>query len=166
MAQMETSMSSTRKAPVVDLTPMVDLAFLLIAFFMLATTLQKNNAMVLHMPMDTDKPASINPDRVLTLIVDAENTIWYYTADAIDAIEKTDLSTHGLREIVYQNNTRVHSQFGADKGLVCLIKLGDKANYKNMVDVLDEMEICDVATYAIQDMNVAETDFLTNNKNK
>ena len=161
MAQMVTGSSAQkRKAPLVDLTPMVDLAFLLIAFFMLTTTLLENNAMVLNMPMDTDDPATISRDRIMTILVGENNNIYYYKADELDKLKETDYKNDGLRNLLYDNNKRVNALFGNEKGLVCIIKLSENANYKNMVDVLDEMVICDVATYAIQDITEEEIDAL------
>ena len=165
MAQMVTGNSAQkRKAPFVDLTPMVDLAFLLIAFFMLTTTLLENNAMVLNMPIDTDDPVAINRDRLMTLLIGANNNIYYYNGDALEELEKTNFNNEGLRTLLYNNNKRVNALFGKEKGLVCIIKLSDEANYQNMVDALDEMVICDVATYAIQDIRVDELKALNEKK--
>ena len=165
MAQMVTGNSAQkRKAPFVDLTPMVDLAFLLIAFFMLTTTLLENNAMVLNMPMDTDDPAPISRDRIMTILIGENNNIYYYNADAVDQLEKTSYQKEGLRNLLYDNNKRVDALFGKEKGLVCIIKLSENANYKNMVDVLDEMVICDVATYAIQNITEEEINALKSEK--
>ncbi len=165
MAQMVTGNSAQkRKAPFVDLTPMVDLAFLLIAFFMLTTTLLENNAMILNMPMDTDDPAPISRDRIMTILIGENNNIYYYNADAVDQLEKTSYQKEGLRNLLYDNNKRVDALFGKEKGLVCIIKLSENANYKNMVDVLDEMVICDVATYAIQDITEEEINALKSEK--
>lgn len=161
MAQMVSGNSAQkRKAPFVDLTPMVDLAFLLIAFFMLTTTLLENNAMVLNMPMDTDDPSTISRDRIMTILIGENNNIYYYNADELDKLKKTDYQNDGLRNLLYDNNKRVNALFGNEKGLVCIIKLSENANYKNMIDVLDEMVICDVATYAIQDITEEEIDVL------
>lgn len=157
MAQMVTGNSAQkRKAPFVDLTPMVDLAFLLIAFFMLTTTLLENNAVVLNMPIDTDDPATINRDRLVTLLIGGNNNIYYYHGDEMKKLEKTNFNNAGLRDLLYKNNKRVNALFGKEKGLVCIIKLSEDANYQNMVDALDEMVICDVATYAIQDITTDE----------
>ncbi len=165
MAQMVTGNSAQkRKAPFVDLTPMVDLAFLLIAFFMLTTTLLENNTIVLNMPMDTDDPATINRDRLMTLLIGENNNIYYYNGDVLNELEKTNFNNDGLRELLYENNSRVNALFGKEKGLVCIIKLSEYANYQNMVDVLDEMVICDVATYAIQDITEEEIMMLNNKK--
>lgn len=165
MAQMVTGNSAQkRKAPFVDLTPMVDLAFLLIAFFMLTTTLLENNAMILNMPMDTDDPAPISRDRIMTILIGENNNIYYYNADAVDQLEKTSYQKEGLRNLLYDNNKRVDALFGKEKGLVCIIKLSENANYKNMVDVLDEMVICDVATYAIQNITEEEINALKSEK--
>lgn len=161
MAQMVSGNSAQkRKAPFVDLTPMVDLAFLLIAFFMLTTTLLENNAMVLNMPMDTDDPSTISRDRIMTILIGENNNIYYYNADELDKLKETDYQNDGLRNLLYDNNKRVNALFGNEKGLVCIIKLSENANYKNMIDVLDEMVICDVATYAIQDITEEEIDVL------
>lgn len=157
MAQMVTGNSAQkRKAPFVDLTPMVDLAFLLIAFFMLTTTLLENNAVVLNMPIDTDDPATINRDRLMTLLIGGNNDIYYYHGDEMEKLEKTNFNNAGLRDLLYKNNKRVNALFGKEKGLVCIIKLSEDANYQNMVDALDEMVICDVATYAIQNITTDE----------
>lgn len=165
MAQMVTGTSAgKRKAPLIDLTPMVDLAFLLIAFFMLTTTLMENNAMILHMPIATPDPAPVNPDRLITILVGSNNTVWYYNGSELKDAEKTNYTNSGLRAVLYENKQRVFTRFGAEKGLICLIKLSDEANYQNMIDVLDEMEICDVATYAIQNITPAEKELLLDKK--
>lgn len=165
MAQMVSGNSAQkRKAPFVDLTPMVDLAFLLIAFFMLTTTLLENNTIVLNMPMETDDPATINRDRLMTLLIGENNNIYYYNGDALDELAKTNFNNDGLRKLLYENSSRVNALFGKEKGLVCIIKLSEDANYQNMVDALDEMVICNVATYAIQDITEDEINKLNDKK--
>lgn len=90
MAQMDTASSGDKKggkkgkklSTRVDLTPMVDLAFLLITFFMLTTTMNKPQAMQINMPVernpDDPPPPEVPAAKVLTLILGSNNVIWYY----------------------------------------------------------------------------------------
>ena len=88
MAQMDTASGGGDKGKTkklstrVDLTPMVDLAFLLITFFMLTTTMNKPQAMQINMPVEREDgdppPPEIPAAKVMTLILGANNTIWYY----------------------------------------------------------------------------------------
>ena len=77
----------------VDLTPMVDLAFLLITFFMLTTTLNKPSAMELNMPKKIenpdDKPEEVRECQVLNLLVDTLDQVWYYDGLTVAGLQKT-----------------------------------------------------------------------------
>lgn len=52
-----------------------------------------------------------------------------------------------------------------DTQTICLIKLTDEANYNNMVDVLDEMDITKTKVYAIQAVNKLELEAIANGGN-
>ena len=137
----------------VDLTPMVDLAFLLISFFMLTTQLSKSVAMDLAMPKKSDdvvKPAPVAGSKVLNL-------------------KKVDYTPKGLREVILKRQAEVKAKWGLDEvgdsKMVVLIKLTDDANYKNMVDILDEMDITKTKIYAIQDINDLEVEAIKNGGN-
>jgi biopolymer transport protein ExbD len=164
MAQMENNRSTavakhngraTRKSLFVDLTPMVDLAFLLISFFMLTTVLQENTAMELRMPENTGPQTPIAESRTITLIAAADNQLYYYNGIQSADLILTNYTHAGIRELLYN---RIHAQRKVDpqNGLICIIKLTDEADYNDMVSLLDEMEITAVPTYAIQDLTVAE----------
>ncbi|MFA4853216.1 MAG: biopolymer transporter ExbD, partial [Bacteroidales bacterium] len=47
-----------------------------------------------------------------------------------------------------------------NKSPIVLIKADDKAKYKNIVDIIDEMAICNVASYAVVDINDVELEML------
>lgn len=175
MSQVETSRSAavgkhnsrtSRKSLFVDLTPMVDLAFLLISFFMLTTVLQKNMAMELKMPENTGEPQIVGDSRTLTLIGDKDDQLYYYNGEQIQSIAQSNYSHKGVRQLLYE---RVQQQraIDPDKGLICIIKLTGDADYNDMINLLDEMEITSVPTYAIQELTAAEKEQLISlQKNK
>lgn len=134
----------------VDMTPMVDLAFLLITFFMLTTTFGKPQAMELNMPDKTDNndEAPVKASKALTIILGAEDKVYYYSGFEDPEIEETDFSSNGIRKVVLEKQESV-------KDLVIIIKPSESSRYKNLVDILDEMDITRSKRYAVVEI----TDF-------
>ena len=109
MAQMDTSsggghgkhkggVRSKKMSTRVDLTPMVDLAFLLISFFMLTTTLNKPKAMELNMPKKTnieDDKQDVSECQVLHIILDTLDQVWYYEGLKVAGLQKTSFAGDG-----------------------------------------------------------------------
>src|SRR3954471_5791787 len=114
MAQMETSdggggkhkggVRSKKMSTRVDLTPMVDLAFLLITFFMLTTTMNKPKAMELNMPKKVDDPElmqDVSECQVLHVILDTLDQVWYYEGLKVAGLQKTTFAgEEGIRKVV------------------------------------------------------------------
>jgi biopolymer transport protein ExbD len=148
----------------VDLTPMVDLAFLLITFFMLTTTLSKPNAMELNMPKkQVDKPALINEELLLNILLDKENAVWYYEGSTVADLKKTIFANEkGIRDIIYWKQNKLQKEYGSKDTMICIIKAADDATYENMVDALDEMDITGVKRYALQDIQPLEIEAIKN----
>jgi biopolymer transport protein ExbD len=135
---------STKHPLRVDLTPMVDLAFLLIAFFMLTS--------VVHKPkkLDLDKrivgPSEpIGDCQVLNLLVDSLDNIYTYEGLDMKKMKQTSLDAEkGVRHIILDKAKAVSNECGVNaKGekrqLFCLIKLFPGSHYQSMVSVLDEV---------------------------
>lgn len=153
----------------VDLTAMVDLAFLLITFFMLTTSLSKPQSMNLAMPDktedQTDKPVlDVADDRTMTLLLGEKNQIvWYYGLpdEPIEGPTKVGYGKNGIRKELLDKEKTVLAKYGdPKKGLIVLIKASKKSTYRNLVDVLDEMAIAKVPTYAIVDITPEENAML------
>jgi biopolymer transport protein ExbD len=159
----KTKKTSTR----VDLTPMVDLGFLLVTFFMLTTTFSKPQTMEINMPVkpkgeeiqQKDQPA-VKASNALTIIVSAENKVYWYMG--IPDKEKdenlpvlSNFSQDGIRKILLNKVASV-------KDLVVLIKPSDEASYKNVVDILDEMNITNVKRYALVDITPVDLELIQN----
>lgn len=166
MAEIDTGGGGKKKGPKkastkVDMTPMVDLAFLLITFFMLTTTFNKPQTMEVNMPDKTDgpnKPLPINEKRALTVILGKDNRVYYYQGVNNPKVETTNYSDQGLREVLIKKKKEILQKVGKDMFVV--IKATDGSNYKNVVDVLDEMAITSVPTYALADITPADLDLL------
>ncbi len=163
---------SKKMNPGVDLTAMVDLAFLLITFFMLTTTLSKPQSMPLAMPDKTPKEQPVDntkipEERMMTILIGSNNRIlWYMGKFDTPTIPPTEakFGKDGIRQDLLKNvkiGKAVAANEGkADQGLVVNIKASDKANYKNLVDILDEMAITKPQLYAIGDITTGEIDLL------
>lgn len=154
----------------VDLTAMVDLAFLLITFFMLTTSLSKPQSMNLAMPdKDPDKKDNVEltvpDDRSLTILIGKDNKILWFKGQPGSPLEGPTAAAfgkEGVRKVILDQIEKVKGIYGADpkKGLIVVIKPTEKSNYKNLVDILDEMAITSVPTYAIVDITPEELKML------
>ena len=146
----------------VDLTAMVDLAFLLITFFMLTTTLSKPQSMSLGLPdkdpKDKTPPVKVDENRTMTIMLGDNNKIIRYvgllaTPVAGGAPKDFAYGKGGIREELLKRKKLV-LEYSAAKGkpkdgIIVIIKPTKKSNYRNLVDILDEMVIAGVETYAI-----------------
>jgi biopolymer transport protein ExbD len=143
----------------VDLTAMVDLAFLLITFFMLTTTLSKPQSMPLGLPDKIDdptiKPQKVDENRTMTILLGDNDKLVRYvgllaTPVAGGAPKDMAYGKDGIRKELLSRKIAVLEYTGKkDKGMIVIIKPSKKSNYRNLVDILDEMAIVDVPTYAI-----------------
>ncbi|HEY8937097.1 MAG TPA: biopolymer transporter ExbD [Cyclobacteriaceae bacterium] len=144
--------SSTR----IDMTPMVDLAFLLLTFFVMTTTLNKPQTMEIVMPEKTEEPddqPKVNEKHVLTLVLGENDKVYWYIGITDPKVELTDFSTSGIRKLLLEKKNEIPK-------LVILIKASDKSKYKNMVDILDEMNINQIKVYALVDITKVDEDLI------
>ncbi len=162
----------------IDLTPMVDLGFLLITFFMLTTTLAKPNILALVMPEKDIKKEDVEPvkeSKVLTLLLGPNDKVYWYEGITDAKLDSTDYSAEGLRQVILNKMEKVKGQFGQEdyedfktkepkKGsfINVIIKPTKDSRYKNLVDALDEMAITKVRYYVILDVSELELAFIKN----
>ena len=137
----------------IDMTPMVDLAFLLLTFFMLTTTFAKPNVMQLTMPVkktDDVEDTKIKASQAMTIVLGKDNKAYYYfglNTPNDKTVQKpelkvTNFSASGIRQVLL---TRQRQQ----PEPIILIKPTEDAKYRNMVDILDEMNITNQKKYAL-----------------
>ena len=145
-----------RRVPArVDLTAMVDLAFLLITFFMLTTSLTKPKAMPIVMPVG-NTPGAVSDKCTMTLCLGKNNQVLWYLglADKPLMVPKVTNGENGIRAAIIETSKQVFAATG--KSLIVLIKPAEHSVYSNLVDALDEVNITKVPTYAI--VNITKTD--------
>ncbi|GAA4793404.1 biopolymer transporter ExbD [Olivibacter ginsenosidimutans] len=156
-----------RIQPRVDLTPMVDLAFLLITFFMLTTQLNKSNAMDVAMP-DISVPTEVtdfSDQRTVTILLGADHKmVWYWGLlnNPIEGPTVTDFEKGGIRRTIMDKSKKIAMQDQQrKKGLMVIIKPSDQSSYGDLVNVLDEMKINAVKQYMMGNIDPQETNLLT-----
>jgi biopolymer transport protein ExbD len=140
----------------VDLTPMVDLGFLLITFFIFTTTMSQPTAMRLYLPKDVDKPEEQNKVKesaVLTLMLGKQDQIYYYEGMNPQKLQGSNFKA--IRDIIIDKKRRTDP-----KDFVVVLKPSQDATYKNTVNILDEMKIDDVSRFAMVDITPLEYDLV------
>ena len=191
MAEITTSKGSGKKGKPkklstrVDFTPMCDLGFLLITFFMLSTSMNKPQTMELSLPskdkVTEEEQSKIKESTAITIILGKEDKLFYYfgigTEEAAPQVIETTYAPDGIRKMLLQRNLDVVTQVRKLKdefeneriseeelrkrsseakdnkmAPVVMIKSSDEATYKNMVDILDEMQICSIGRFAMVDI--------------
>ena len=179
----------------VDFTPLVDLGFLLITFFMLTTSMNKPQTMEINMPVKEDNmtdedQTKVKESQAMTILLTKENKIVYYFMKdgQPETPQVTNFGKGGIRAVLLQENRARNSavdsipvyrnEFKENKltedeyrakvsaiksyknGLIVIIKADDESKYKNLVDILDEMNICNIGRYAIVDITPVELEML------
>lgn len=146
---------SKRLLQQVDLTALVSISFLLIVFYMLSVELSKQKSIELGLP---DKEircgGCCKPDfrRIVTLLLDGNNQIISYRGLIEVPEEKSKIlnySANSLRKELLKAKEKVNQIVGSDRGVHVIIKPSPNSNFGNLVDILDEMEIVNIPTYAV-----------------
>ena len=152
---------SKKQSTRVDMTPMVDLGFLLITFFMFTTTFSKPNVMDLGLPAkpkDNQKApeTEIKLSNSISILLGKDNRVFWHQQDQTglnDAtLNETTMDREGLRKVIEQAKNRAADQ----SKFTVIIKPTDDAVYKNFVDVLDEMAVTKNEQYGVTDIKAWE----------
>jgi biopolymer transport protein ExbD len=145
----------------IDMTPMVDLGFLLISFFIFTTEISKPAITNLYMPKDGD-PTKIPGSRSLTILLGDNDHAFYYNGDMNQAIKNNQVfqtsydEINGIGNIIRQRQNELKNRNIEKKDVVILIKPGRSSSYKNVINTLDEMLINGVSRYMITDLEKEE----------
>lgn len=179
----------------VDFTPMVDLGFLLITFFMLTTSMNKPKTMEINMPVkepNEQNDSKVKASQAITLLLAKDDKVVYYFVDAVTGEPGTpqiqNFGARGIRATLLEENKKRNPKLDSipiykemlNKGtikedeykkhvfdiksykeaLIVVIKAADNSRYNNLVDILDEMLICNIGRYAVVDIAEPEIEML------
>jgi biopolymer transport protein ExbD len=174
MAELDTSgggknkggkVRSKKQSTRVDLTAMVDLAFLLVTFFMLTTTLSKAKAMDLAMPdKNEEKPDEQEPiaaSRTVTVLLGKDNRLEWFVGVPTEPLSAPTVDNYGkdgIRKVLIEKGQEIKQKTGKD--MFVIIKPSDKSIYKNMIDIIDELNITNNKLYAIVEITPVEIKLL------
>jgi len=146
-----------------DMTPMVDLAFLLLTFFMLTTTFAKPRVMQLTMPVKAQPNARtpLRQSQAMVIMLGAGHRLFYYfglnaptdPSVPVPALHTTDFGPQGIRQALLARGQRQPAP-------VVLIAAGPRARYSDMVAILDELNITDQKKYALVPLSAADRQLL------
>lgn len=139
----------------VDMTPMVDLGFLLITFFVFTTTISQPTALKLNLPKDTDKPEEQTKTKAsgaLTLMLSKDHNIYYYEGELLP--DGSNFKSSNIKEIRTEILSKKKNTPPDD--FMVVIKPGDESSYEDVVNILDEMKINVVGRYALVDISEPE----------
>lgn len=145
----------TIKSTKVDLTPMVDLGFLLITFFVFTTTMSTTNAMAMVSPKEETKVTDdICESCVITVLPAANNKLYYYEGSERNAVYKTiSYNADGLRTLLISKKNRVAVM---KRDAVLIIKPGASSTFKNLINIIDESNICMYKKYYLDKASTAD----------
>ncbi len=169
-----------KRPPRIDMTPMVDLGFLLLTFFVLTVQIDRPITMKIKVPAEQEENEpepeekdKIPRQRTLYLLVAGNNKLYYYQPIAEDSDEdqelnETNYKPTGLRKVITEYQKKAFDSpelkkqgFGPDKRqLITFVKMTDDATYQNMVDVLDELAITRQNLYFLDDIKHVEAEMV------
>ncbi len=162
----------------IDMTPMVDLAFLLLTFFILTTTMYKPSTLKLTYPVppEEDQPPPPKVNNALTMFLTKKDQILYYVGGWKPETQLTRTNFTDVRKLLVEMNlpsvTRINEytkQYNEgkigekaldslknlshkmDDALYVIIKPDPDAKFRNVIDMVDEMDISGVGKFGVQD---------------
>ena len=128
----------------IDMTPMVDVAFLLLIFFMVTTVFRTPQALEINLPPDKDVKIEIAQSKVLSVFVlPDDRAYWKRGEDPWSRITVKDLTT-------------VLKPFKGNKELVVLIKIDREAKFNNMVNIIDELDLASLTRFSLGTLSPEE----------
>jgi biopolymer transport protein ExbD len=155
LKQSRKSRKSAKDSIVMDMNAMVDLAFLLLTFFMLTTTMIKPKAIELVMPVPDEDDSEIvevqkiKESRALTVIPVSNNRVFYYTGFSKAELSETRFGADGIREVLQEHIDAVNEP-------VVILKPHPDCVFENIIDLIDEMNITKIERYAIDEFSEAD----------
>ncbi len=118
-----------------DMTPLVDITFLLLTFFMFTTTMLKPQMMEMRIPEDIKDSVEVPCSELMTLVLDNKAQLWYWVCEnAPRKIKVTELAKIAAKENL---DPKVKNK------LITVFKADDGVEYQQVIKVLDELNLAE-----------------------
>lgn len=175
MRSLRLKLRSKRHSTKIDMTPMVDLAFLLLTFFILTTTMMDENTLDIVLPASGTPPKPVN--NAVNIILSGEDKLFYYTGELRPETTLKATNFKAIRNVIGMKNKKIIAEINRyikghpgvnvyddslhvkaikkiqsnPSGVTVIIKYDSEAKYRNAIDIVDEMDVCGVGSgrYAI-----------------
>ena len=141
----------------VDLTPMVDLGFLLITFFVFTTTMSKPTAMSMNEPKDDpENQLKVKNSGAMTILLGKADQVYYYYGELVAETISEQLKSSNFKEIRELISAKKKATPLGD--LMYIIKADKEATFKNAIDILDEMTVTAVPPGHYAEVDITDTE--------
>ncbi len=127
----------------IDMTPMVDVAFLLLTFFMLTTVFSKPQTMEINLPPEDTVPVA--ESNLLTLRIDSSGTIYWNMGIEVPK----GIAFKDLRPLLVER-TKTNPK------LITLVKVDREGTYNMMVDIMDELNLAEITRFSLAPLLAAD----------
>ena len=132
----------------IDMTPMVDLAFLLLTFFMLTTTFARPYTMELNMPVKKGPDMAVKESGAVTILLGKGHQVHYYfgintagSATTATQLHTTSFAAAGIRQVLKERQRQ--------GPITVMIKATAESKYQDLISILDEMNQTHQTRYAL-----------------
>ena len=134
----------------VDLTPMVDLGFLLITFFILTAAMTKPSVTKLNMPMDKGITTDVPESMILNILLKEDHKIEYFEGKAAINTNKHNTNYSGIRRVIMSKQQKVATLTGDRTRTILIVTPSKQSTYEDFMRIIDEIQINDIRIYFVQ----------------
>ncbi len=136
-----------KRAPIlIDMTPMVDIAFLLLIFFMVTTVFRAPQTMELNIPPDKDDKVEIAESNVLLIyMLDDDSIFWQIGRD----MTPEELALEDIQDFIKEKEVENAEEHDGESKLVTLVLIQRTSPYEQMVNVMDELQLGAIDRFSI-----------------
>ena len=131
----------------IDMTPMVDVAMLLLTFFMLTTVFNKPQTMELNLPPDDNVQVEVAASTLLTVRVEPNMAIYWSMGNEPTVLKKVTINE--LRPLLIERLRSIPK-------LITLVQIDRDAKYNDMVDIMDELNLANITKFSFAPMKDAD----------
>lgn len=124
----------------IDLTPLVDITFLLLTFFMFTTTMLKPQIMEMRIPPEMYAKVEVRASELLTLILTKDNKLYWYKGIPDENNKPQEIPFNKLRTLAIEKNLEPNVR----NKLITVLKISPDANYATVIHTLDELNLAEI----------------------